>query len=63
MLTVSLSDTALKIISALAQLTNERKGNKKIYVNSFSISKLTGLDWHTVDANLKNNLFIKEIKQ
>lgn len=60
MRTFSISDTALRIISAISELTNERKGDKKIYVNSFSISKLTGLDWHTVDKHLQNNFNIKE---
>lgn len=61
MKTISASSTAIRIISAMAQLQNTRKGDKKIYINSFSISKVTGLDWHTVDKYLKNNLFIKEI--
>jgi hypothetical protein len=59
----SLSSTAIKIISAMAQLQKNRKGDKTIYINSFSISKLTGLSWETVDKNLRNNLFIKEIKK
>ena len=60
MRTASINSTALKIISAMATLSNSRKGDKKIYINSFSISKTTGLAWHTVDKYLKNNLYIKE---
>ena len=63
MITITASSTAIKIILALTQLANERKGDKQIYINSFSISKLTGLDWHTVDKNLRNNLYIKEINK
>ena len=59
---VSISSTAIKIISAMAKLSQERKDDKKIYINSFSISKVTGLSWQTVDNCLQNNLNIKEIQ-
>jgi hypothetical protein len=59
---VSISSTALKIISAMTELSQQRKDNKKININSFSISKVTGLSWETVDKSLRNNLNIKEIQ-
>ena len=59
---ISISSTAIKIISAMAELSQKRKDDKNIYINSFSISKITGLSWQTVDNCLQNNLNIKELK-
>lgn len=42
----------LKAISKLA------KGGKQININR--VSKITGLDWHTVSKYFKNDFLIKE---
>lgn len=53
---VDVNNTSLKILDAIKQLTNLRKENKKIYINSFSISKISGLKWDTVDKYLKRGI-------
>jgi hypothetical protein len=56
---INLNSNAIKIIYAISFLTLKRKSNKKVVVNAFSISKVTGISWRTVDKYLQNNLNMK----
>jgi hypothetical protein len=49
----------LQIIRAIGLLTEKRKFDKKININSNSISKIINREWHTVNSNL---LKLKNIK-
>lgn len=53
---VDISQTQIKIFEAIKQISNKRKSNKKISINAFSISKVTKLDWRTVNKYLQKGI-------
>jgi len=56
---VNIRPVEFQIIRAIGLLTEKRKFDKKININSNSISKIINREWHTVNSNL---LKLKNIK-